>query len=217
MSKKLKIKKGLTLLELVIVLGLMSIVSMLVFSFTNLTQKKSNELDIKQELQFQGNMVTENFMRYILEAKSIKDVVTKSSEPYKITEISFGVKRSKIAGPPEITDIVSLRYKLNESTGELELFAEQDEDNNETTPEQLHKINSVTTYVKSIEVLNEELKKVINDTKNGVGAAGAGASIKENLAMTRVNNINLKVVLVDEYLGQEIEHEHTIELNLRNA
>ena len=69
MKKKLKKKKGLTLLELVIVLGLMGIVTSVVFSFVNITQKKSKELDIRQELQFEGTMITESMMGNVLEMK----------------------------------------------------------------------------------------------------------------------------------------------------
>ena len=74
MIKKNKSKKAVTLVELVIVLSLMSIVTMLVFNFVSISQRQSKNLEIKQELQHDGNMISESMMKNILHCKSIEKV-----------------------------------------------------------------------------------------------------------------------------------------------
>lgn len=197
---KSKSKKGLTLLELVMVLGLMGIVTMLVFSFTNLTQRKSKELEIRQELQHEGTMITESFMKNVLQAQGISKIELLGSGSTKIKSIDF------------INDIVSnktqvVRYKIDNKDLKLsEVITDNPSATSPTITE--NEKGVVSTYIKSIEILNEDIKNIIT----------TNSSINIDADKLKgIKNINLKITLEDEYYNKTIEYEHVMELNLRNA
>lgn len=65
-------KKGITLIELIIALGLMGVISVLVFTFFFSNQEKLNEVGIKSDLQYEAKNVLENISKYAMEATSAK-------------------------------------------------------------------------------------------------------------------------------------------------
>lgn len=200
MKKK---KKGLTLLELVIVLALMGLVTMLVFSFTNLTQKKSKELEIRQELQHEGTMITESFMKNVLQARGISGIKLSSNGSMNINSIDFMIVEDTAAKKTQVA-----RYKLN--LKELKLSEVITENVGVATPNVTeNKKGIVTTNIKSIEILSEDIRKIITDN--------SGVSEINKDMLKNVKNINLKIILEEEYYNKTIEHEHIMELNLRNA
>lgn len=200
MKKK---KKGLTLLELVIVLGLMGLVTMLVFSFTNTTQKKSKELEIRQELQHEGTMITESFMKNVLQAQCISEIKLLSNGSMNINSIDFMIAKDIVAKKTQVA-----RYKLDAK--ELKLSEVITENVGEATQNIVENQKGVvSTYIKSIEILSEDIRKVITDN-NTVSEINADM-------LKNVKNINLKIILEEDYYNKTIEHEHIMELNLRNA
>lgn len=205
-------KKGLTLLELVIVLGLMSLVTMLVFSFTNTTQRKSKELEIRQELQHEGTMITESFMSNVLQTEGItaitlENAIPNVNEKLFIKNIEFKMSNGKIKN---IENIVGVIYEKD--SNDLKLKAKHIEDPiANPTVESIKDIQNVSTYLTSIEILNPEVKKYVVD-KNMVADGVIPVE-----AFKGVKNINFKITLEDDYYGKPIYHEHVMELNLRNA
>lgn len=206
MKKK---KKGLTLLELVIVLGLMGLVTMLIFSFTNTTQRKSKELEIRQELQHEGTMITESFMSNVLQTEgitsiTIENAISNVDEKLLIKNIEFKMSNGKIKDIENIIGVIyekdsnNLKLKVNHIEGASAISV-------------VKEIQDVSTYLTSIEILNEEVKKYAVD-KNIL----SGGVIPEE-AFKGVKNINFKITLEDDYYGKPIYHEHVMELNLRNA
>ena len=218
MSKKLKIKKGLTLLELIVVLGLMSIITMLIFSFMDLTQKKSNELDVKQQLQHEGAMITENLMSNILESIEIYGIDKESTvaNENRINNISVVLNKNyKTTIGTEVKEFDKLKYTV--SGGKLSLLGHEKQ-SSEACEESCKIETPINPHWVPIKVVSEYVKEMKLENKNIV--EGWKASVTAEDIETIINDekgINLKLILVDEYLGEEILHEHTIELNLRNA
>lgn len=68
--KNIKNKKrdGVTLIELVITLGIMSIVTGLIFFFYFTNQKKISEIEIKSELQYEAKTVLDNISKVAMES-----------------------------------------------------------------------------------------------------------------------------------------------------
>lgn len=65
-----KNKKGLTLIELIITLGLIGIIMALVFFFFNTNQKTLGTVGVKSDLQYEAKVVIEKFSKYAMEAAS---------------------------------------------------------------------------------------------------------------------------------------------------
>lgn len=214
MRKKLKKKKGLTLLELVIVLGLMGIVTSLVFSFVNTTQRKSKELDIRQELQFEGTMITESMMGNVLEMKSISGIngYTKGQDDGKITSIVFDLLG---AGSYQTYDnIKKIEYRVVDRNLELWAYHEKKTDVSSSPDTKDFKMATVTSYMKELIIENPKIKAFI---KNGVPSGGKTFEEELKEKLEKEKSVNLKIVLEDDYYSEKIEHTHTIELSLRNA
>lgn len=198
-NKKLKSKKGLTLLELVIVLGLMGIITYLVFSFVNLTQRKSLELDIRQKLQHQGTMITESMMDNLLQAKSIFNV-EKDSTTNNLKEITFNfVGPSELKGKNAFTDIVKIKYKVDGNKLEL-LAIKKDED--VTDSSKWKKVQTISENIQKVELTNKNLLTEYSYDED---------KLKDE------KNVGLKITLEKDYYNKKIEYGHVMELNLRNA
>lgn len=198
-NKKLKSKKGLTLLELVIVLGLMGIITYLVFSFVNLTQRKSLELDIRQKLQHQGTMITESMMDNLLQAKSILNV-EKDSTTNNLKEITFNfVGPSELKGKNAFTDIVKIKYKVDGNKLEL-LAIKKDED--VTDSSKWKKVQTISENIQKVELTNKNLLTEYSYDED---------KLKDE------KNVGLKITLEKDYYNKKIEYGHVMELNLRNA
>ena len=208
MSKKLKIKKGLTLLELIVVLGLMSIITMLVFSFVDLTQKKSNELDVKQQLQHEGTMITENLMDNILSANKIYSIELDTEN--NIKNISFDFDSNYIV-------------KLDSGNIEVDKLIYKRENNNlllkghviHSPEDDIECIDS--SHLVDIQVVSEYIDIFKIENKNIVELGNSIPLDKLDEAIKSEKGINLKLILSDEYRDEKILHEHVIELNFRNA
>lgn len=198
-NKKLKKKKGLTLLELVIVLGLMGIITYLVFSFVNLTQRKSLELDIRQKLQHQGTMITESMMDNLLQAKSIFKV-EKDATTNNLKEITFNlVGPSELKGKTAFTDIVKIKYKVDGNKLEL-LAIKKDED--VTDSSKWKKVQTISENIQKVELTNKNLLTEYSYDED---------KLKDE------KNVGLKITLEKDYYNKKIEYGHVMELNLRNA
>lgn len=78
-----KKKKGVTLIELVIALGLLSIISTLIFSFFFINKKKLDEVSIKADLQYEAKVAMDTISKYAMDATSVK--VDNETSPGKIT------------------------------------------------------------------------------------------------------------------------------------
>lgn len=72
--KNIKNKKrnGVTLIELVIALAIMSIVTGLIFFFYFTNQKKISEIEIKSDLQYEAKTVLDNISKVAMESKGAK-------------------------------------------------------------------------------------------------------------------------------------------------
>lgn len=198
-NKKFKKKKGLTLLELVIVLGLMGIITYLVFSFVNLTQRKSLELDIRQKLQHQGTMITESMMDNLLQAKSIFNV-EKDSTTNNLKEITFNlVGPSELKGKNAFTDIVKIKYKVDRNKLEL-LAIKKDED--VTDSSKWKKVQTISENIQKVELTNKNLLTEYSYDED---------------KLKNEKNVGLKITLEKDYYNKKIEYGHVMELNLRNA
>ena len=198
-NKKLKKKKGLTLLELVIVLGLMGIITYLVFSFVNLTQRKSLEIDIRQKLQHQGTMITESMMDNLLQAKSIFNV-EKDSTNNNLKEITFNLAGpSELKGKTAFTDIVKIKYKVDGNKLEL-LAIKKNEDVTDTS--KWKKVQTISENIQKVELTNKNLLTEYSYDED---------KLKDE------KNVGLKITLEKDYYNKKIEYGHVMELNLRNA
>lgn len=214
LSRKLKIKKGLTLLELIIVLGLMSIVTMLVFSFMNLTQKKTSELDIKQQLQHEGTLITESLMSNILESTGIYSIDKKNfdANDNKINHISF--KLNEIFATEVDGSMRSIDRLMYEITGDglivrgHEILSSDRCTENNIIQEHWDYLDVISPFVTELRLDNKEIVD---------GWASSLSEIDMNKVIEEAKGINLKLVLKDSYMENEILHGHTVELNLRNA
>lgn len=203
MIKKNKSKKAVTLVELVIVLSLMSIVTMLVFNFVSISQRQSKSLEIKQELQHDGNMISESMMKNILHCKSIEKVegVNPSSiNNNSIKSITINLNgEGYLPSKPSITNVEQVEYRLVGK--ELKLIAWKSGSPNLIEEE----IQTIVKNVKEIKIVNKDIlsqlaSKPLDSTE-----------VKEEIKKQK--GINLEILLEKE----GIVHKHTFELNLRNA
>lgn len=206
MIKKNKSKKAVTLVELVIVLSLMSIVTMLVFNFVSISQRQSKSLEIKQELQHDGNMISESMMKNILHCKSIEKVegVNPSSiNDNSIKSININLNgEGYLPSQPSITNVEQIEYRL--VNGELKLIAWQRVNSTGTNLTE-REIQTIVKNVKEIKIVNKDIlsqlaSKPLDSTE-----------VKEEIKKQK--GINLEILLEKE----GIVHKHTFELNLRNA
>lgn len=206
MIKKNKSKKAVTLVELVIVLSLMSIVTMLVFNFVSISQRQSKNLEIKQELQHDGNMISESMMKNILHCKSIEKVegVNPSSiNDNSIKSININLNgKGYLPSQPSITNVERIEYRL--VNGELKLIAWQRMNSTDTSLTE-REVQTIVKNVKEIKIINKDIlsqlaSKPLNSTE-----------VKEEIKKQK--GINLEILLEKE----GIVHKHTFELNLRNA
>ncbi|MGL4741561.1 MAG: prepilin-type N-terminal cleavage/methylation domain-containing protein [Sarcina sp.] len=205
MRKILKKKKGLTLLELVIVLGLMGIVTAIIFGFVNTTQRKSKELEIRQELQHDGTMITESMMKNVLQTKNIDSLImddTTSTELNDIKEIIFDLGGT---GTINGKTVDKFRYRVHD---DKLLF-------------DVHEVSASTTIVwTEMQVISENIKAVYIENKNIktlLGNAIAPSEDEINVAIKKEKSANLAIALDKDYYNKKIDHVHTIELSLRNA
>lgn len=67
-----KRKRGVTLLELIIALGLLGMITALVFFFFNTNQKTLGNVSVKSDLQYEAKVIIDNFSKYAMEATSSK-------------------------------------------------------------------------------------------------------------------------------------------------
>lgn len=206
MIKKNKSKKAVTLVELVIVLSLMSIVTMLVFNFVSISQRQSKSLEIKQELQHDGNMISESMMKNILHCKSIEKVegVNPSSiNNNSIKSITINLNgKGYLPSKPSITNVEQVEYRLVGK--ELKLIAWQRVNSTDTNLTE-REIQTIVKNVKEIKIVNKDIlsqlaSKPLDSTE-----------VKEEIKKQK--GINLEILLEKE----GIVHKHTFELNLRNS
>lgn len=231
MRKKLKRKKGLTLLELVIVLGLMSIVTSLVFGFVNITQRKSKELDIRQNLQHDGTMITESMMKNVLESKGMYALeFTTGQIPNKVTGLVFGFDGNGEVVGTEYKDAVMYyaegtnlkikeHYYGNTLVADKEIIECLKAYVGGSIPECGHWKNErvISENLKSLNVENEKLKLILNPILSVGGTIGTSDINLLFKAISKEKSINLKVSLEAPYYNESISHDHTIEISFRNA
>lgn len=74
-----KNKKGITLIELVITLGLIGIITGLVFFFFNSNKRAFDRVEIQSDLQYEAKEVMNKFSKYAMEAKSVTYSETSNS------------------------------------------------------------------------------------------------------------------------------------------
>ncbi|WP_055071565.1 type II secretion system protein [Clostridium massiliamazoniense] len=206
MIKRNKSKKAITLVELVIVLSLMSIVTMLVFNFVSISQRQSKSLEIKQELQHDGNMISESMMKNILHCKSIEKVEgvnPSSTNDNSIKSITINLNgEGYFLSQPSITDVEQVEYRL--VGNELRLIAWQRVNSGDTNLTE-REIQTIVKNVKEIKIVNKDiLSQLVSKPLNST-------EVKEEIKKQK--GINLEILLEKE----GIVHKHTFELNLRNA
>lgn len=68
----LKKKKGITLIELVIALGLIGIITALVFSFFFSNKKTLSIVEVKSDLQYEAKVIMNDISKYAMEAKRVE-------------------------------------------------------------------------------------------------------------------------------------------------
>lgn len=206
MIKKNKSKKAVTLVELVIVLSLMSIVTMLVFNFVSISQRQSKSLEIKQELQHDGNMISESMMKNILHCKSIEKVEggnPSSINDNRIKSITVNLNgEGYLPSQPSVTDVEQIEYRL--VNGELKLIGLQRMNSGDINLTE-REIQTIVKNVKEIKIVNKDIlsqlaSKPLNSTE-----------VKEEVKKQK--GINLEILLEKD----GIVHKHTFELNLRNS
>jgi prepilin-type N-terminal cleavage/methylation domain-containing protein len=61
-------KKGVTLIELVITLGLLAIVTLFIFSFFFSNERKLEEINTKSDLQYEAKVILDNVSKYAMSA-----------------------------------------------------------------------------------------------------------------------------------------------------
>ena len=206
MIKKNKSKKAVTLVELVIVLSLMSIVTMLVFNFVSISQRQSKSLEIKQELQHDGNMISESMMKNILHCKSIEKVegVNPSSiNDNSIKSITVNLNgEGYLPSKPSITNVEQIEYRL--VNGELKLIAWQRLNSTDINLIE-REIQTIVKNVKEIKIVNKDILSQL--------ASKPLDSTEVEKEIKKQKGINLEILLEKE----GIVHKHTFELNLRNS
>ena len=217
MNKQRKKKKGLTLLELVIVLGLMGIVTSLIFSFVNTTQKKSKELEIRQELQHDGTMITESMMKNVLAAESIDEIKHATGDKNNIKAIGFQFNGTGyLSSDPSVTNIDKIKYQIDGS--ELNLYFHKKHPSIGGVIPVCEDLMICAEWGSKVQTLSENIKEIRFENKmiNKMWTEGKPeADIKA--AIKKEKSVNLKIILEADYYNKTIEHEHTIELSLRNA
>ena len=67
-----KKKKGVTLIELVIALGLLAIVTSFIFSFFFSNERKLDEINIRSDLQNESKVILDTISKYAMEASKCK-------------------------------------------------------------------------------------------------------------------------------------------------
>lgn len=211
-----KVKKGITLVELIIVLALMSIVTMLVFNFVNLSQKKGSELDIKQELQHDGSMISESMMKNILHCKSIESVkgIEDTDPPIQDRDVN-SIKSIKInfngvgylPSQPTVDNIDQIEYRLDIDAEKLKLIAWKRD--NPLDPSDMNRteveVQTIAENVKGLKITNKDIMAEL-------ATKPLNHSDVEKV-LQKQKGINLEITL--EKKG--IPHIHTCELNLRNS
>lgn len=65
----LRKRKGITLVELIITLGLIGVITGLVFSFFFSNKKTLNNVEIKTDLQYEAKIIMNEISKYAMEAK----------------------------------------------------------------------------------------------------------------------------------------------------
>lgn len=70
--KKSICKNGVTLIELIIVLGLMGIITALVFSFLFSNKRTLDKVEIKSDLQYEAKEVINKISKYAMEATEVE-------------------------------------------------------------------------------------------------------------------------------------------------
>lgn len=222
LRKKVKRKKGLTLLELVIVLGLMGIVTSLVFSFVNMTQKKSKEIQIRQELQHDGTIITESMMKNVLEAESLYAVeISNNANKNSITKLIFKI--------PQKDDNDAIMYYL-----EGDKFKSKLHDISQGMPNSLiddcyntpgilvdcthwNGQREISKSIKEITIENETIKVIIDPILSRTAQITNTEIANISKAIAKEKSANLKIILEQPYYNETISHENTIELSFRNA
>lgn len=69
--KRYKNKKGITLIELIITLGLIGIIIALVFSFFFTNKKTLNKVEVKSDLQYEAKVILESVSKYAMSATKV--------------------------------------------------------------------------------------------------------------------------------------------------
>lgn len=81
-----KKKKGVTLIELVIALGLLAIVTLFIFSFFFSNERKLDEIKVRSDLQYESKVILDTISKYAMESSKCK--IEKNSED-TIKSITF--------------------------------------------------------------------------------------------------------------------------------
>ncbi|MGL5616162.1 MAG: prepilin-type N-terminal cleavage/methylation domain-containing protein, partial [Cetobacterium sp.] len=182
-------KKAVTLLELVIVLALMSLVTMLVFNFSSLTQRKEKELDIKQELQHRGNTITESFMKNILQCKNIDKVIATNpiiAGDNKINSIVINIDgEAEIKTNHIITNVEKIEYRLDGD--KLKFFAQRRVNPSDVTLTEVE-VQTIAEDVLSMKILNK-------DVLDEMGTSKPLGDLDVEKAITDSKGVNLEIRL----------------------
>lgn len=80
-----KKKRGVTLIELIIALGLLTIISSFVFSFFFSNERKLDEVEVKSDLQYESKVIMEKISEYAMSATKVKLDENIDNTPNKIT------------------------------------------------------------------------------------------------------------------------------------
>ncbi|MGL5821785.1 MAG: prepilin-type N-terminal cleavage/methylation domain-containing protein [Sarcina sp.] len=210
MRKILKKKKGLTLLELVIVLGLMGIVTAIIFGFVNTTQKKSKELEIRQELQHDGTMITESMMKNVLQTKNIDSLImddTTSTDINDIKEIIFDLGG---IGTIKGKTVDKFKYRIHDGKLFFDVHAYSVSNPGVGDTATWTEMQIISENVKTVYIENKNIKTLLE-------SASMPSESEINAAIKKEKSANLAIALDKDYYNKKIEHVHTIELSLRNA
>ena len=92
---KLKGRRGITLIELIITLGLIGVVTSLVFSFFFSNKKTLNNVEVKSDLQYEAKEVMNKISKYAMEATKAEFEAGKMTLVFTMvddSEIVFTVK-----------------------------------------------------------------------------------------------------------------------------
>ncbi len=80
-----KKKRGVTLIELIIALGLLTIISSFVFSFFFSNERKLDEVEIKSDLQYESKVIMDKISGYAMAATKVKFDENIDNTPNTIT------------------------------------------------------------------------------------------------------------------------------------